>query len=71
MKFIKYLVIALAILVVLFVAGAVVLVATVDPNDHKDTIVAAVKDATGRELKLEGDIGFSFFPRLGRQTGSG
>ena len=69
MKLIKYLVIAIAILVVLFVAGAVVLVATVDPNDHKDTIVAAVKDATGRELKLEGDIGFSFFPRLGVNLG--
>jgi AsmA protein len=69
MKIIKYLVIALVILVVVFVAGAVILVATVDPNDHKESIVSAVKDATGRDLKLEGDIGFSFFPKLGVKLG--
>ena len=69
MKLIKYLLIALAVVVVVFIVGAVVLVATVDPNDHKDTIVAAVKDATGRDLKLDGDIGFSFFPRLGVKLG--
>ncbi len=69
MKIIKYLLIALAVLVVVFIAGAVVLVATVDPNDHKDRIVALVKDATGRDLKLEGDIGFTFFPKLGVKLG--
>lgn len=53
----------------MFVAGAAILVATVDPNDHKESIVAAVKDATGRDLKLEGDIGFSFFPKLGVKLG--
>lgn len=70
MKLIKYILIALVVLVLVFIAGAVVLVATVDPNDHKDTIVAAVKDATGRDLKLDGDIGFSFFPRLGVKLGN-
>ena len=69
MKLIKYLVIALIVLLVVFVAGAAILVATVDPNDHKESIVAAVKDATGRDLKLEGDIGFSFFPKLGVKLG--
>lgn len=69
MKIIKYLIIALVVLIVVFVAGAAILVATVDPNDHKESIVAAVKDATGRDLKLEGDIGFSFFPKLGVKLG--
>ncbi len=69
MKLVKYLLIALAVVVVLFIAGAVVLVATVDPNDHKQEIISAVKDATGRDLKLDGDIGFSFFPRLGVKLG--
>ncbi len=69
MKIIKYLVIALVILLVVFVAGAAILVATVDPNDHKESIVAVVKDATGRDLKLEGDIGFTFFPKLGVKLG--
>ena len=70
MKLVKYLLIALVVLVVLFIAGAVVLVATVDPNDHKEEIIAAVKDSTGRDLKLDGDIGFSFFPRLGVKLGN-
>jgi len=69
MKIIKYLIIALVVLVVVFVAGAAILVATVDPNDHKDTIVAKVKEATGRDLSLQGDIGFSFFPKLGVKLG--
>lgn len=69
MKIIKYLIIALVILVVVFVAGAAILVATVDPNDHKDTIVAKVKEATGRDLSLDGDIGFTFFPKLGLKLG--
>lgn len=69
MKIIKYLIIAIVILVVVFIAGAAILVTTVDPNDHKESIVSAVKDATGRDLKLEGDIGFSFFPKLGVKLG--
>ena len=69
MKLIKYLAIALVVLVVVFVAGAAILVATVDPNDYKEEIIAQVKDATGRDLKLDGDIGFSFFPKLGVKLG--
>jgi AsmA protein len=69
MKLIKYLLIAVSVLIVVFIGGAVVLVATVDPNDHKDAIISAVKDNTGRDLKLEGDIGFTFFPRLGVKLG--
>ena len=69
MKIIKYLVIAIIALLVLFIAGAGILVATVDPNDYKEEIIAAVKDATGRTLNLEGDIGFTFFPKLGVKLG--
>lgn len=69
MKIIKYLIIAIVLLVVVFLAGAAVLVATVDPNDHKDTIISRVKQATGRDLMLEGDIGLSFFPKLGIKLG--
>ncbi|MFK8026974.1 MAG: AsmA family protein [Gammaproteobacteria bacterium] len=69
MKLIKYFAIALVVLVVVFVAGAAILVATVDPNDYKEEIIAQVKDATGRDLKLDGDIGFSFFPKLGVKLG--
>lgn len=42
----------------------------VDPNDFKDDITQAVKDATGRELVLAGDIELSVFPWLGLSLGA-
>ncbi len=43
------------VLLVLIAAGAVV-IARFDPNDHKASIVAEVKQATGRDLTLNGPI---------------
>jgi len=40
-----------------------------DPNDYKAEIVSAVKEKTGRELKMEGELKLSFFPWLGLSTG--
>ncbi|MUM77675.1 AsmA family protein [Pseudodesulfovibrio sp. F-1] len=61
--------IAIGSLLALFVAAAVVLVLTVDPNKYKDEISQLVKEQTGRDLVFEGDIGFSFFPWLGLEVG--
>lgn len=69
MKLIKYLIITVVVLVVIFIAGAVVLVTTFDPNDYKEQIVGAAKEATGRDLTLTGDLGFTFFPKLGVKLG--
>lgn len=52
-------------LVALIVVAAIALVVIIDPNDYKPQIVAAAKDATGRDLLIEGDISWSFWPRLG------
>jgi AsmA protein len=41
----------------------------IDPNNFKPEISAAVKDATGRELILEGDLKLSLFPWIGISTG--
>lgn len=41
-----------------------------DPNALKPQISAAVKDATGRELTISGDIGLSVFPWLGIELGA-
>lgn len=68
-KAIKTLLIIAGVLLVLFIAGAAILVATVDPNDYKPEIAAQVKEATGRDLVFEGDIGFNFFPWLGLRIG--
>ena len=57
-------------LIALFVAACAILVATVDPNAYKAEIAKAVKDATGRDLVFEGDIGLHFFPWLGLDVGT-
>jgi len=41
----------------------------VNPNDYKGRIAAAVKDSTGRELILNGDIKLSVFPWVALQLG--
>ncbi len=41
----------------------------IDPNNFKPEIAAAVKDKTGRDLTLTGDLKLSIFPWLGISTG--
>ena len=69
-KSIKIGLIAAGVFVSIFIAAAIILVLTVDPNEYKEEIAQAVKTETGRELKFEGDIGFNFFPWLGLEVGS-
>lgn len=51
-------------LLLLIIAAVILIPMFVDPNDHKDRIVAEVKKATGRDLSIGGDIELSVFPRL-------
>ena len=41
----------------------------IDPNNFKPEIAAAVKDKTGRDLTLPGELKLSIFPWLGISTG--
>lgn len=59
MRALKWVLIALAALI----AVAVILVLTVDVNRFKPQIVAAVENATGRQLAIGGDLGLTVFPR--------
>jgi AsmA protein len=70
-RVIKWISIVLAGLVLLLLAAALVLVWFVDPNGFKPRIEAAVRDATGREFVLVGDIDLGFFPWLSLRTGEG
>jgi AsmA protein len=70
MKWIKRLLLVMALLVVVFFGAAIVLIATIDPNDYKPLIVDEVHKATGRQLTLAGDIKLSFFPWLGLRLGA-
>ncbi|MCW8840494.1 MAG: AsmA family protein [Gammaproteobacteria bacterium] len=56
-------------LVGLVLVAMLALALLVDPNDYKEQITAQVKQQTGRELLIEGDIELSFFPWLGLELG--
>ena len=56
-------------LVALIAIALITVVIVVDPNDYKDEIARAVKDRTGRDLVLEGDLKLSIFPWLALETG--
>ena len=57
--------ILLAVLVILIAAATLILPRLIDPGMVRDRIGALVKDKTGRELVIAGDIGWSVFPWLG------
>ena len=40
-----------------------------DPNDYKDDIITLVKNKSGRELSIPGDISLSLFPWVGLELG--
>ncbi|MCM0147418.1 AsmA family protein [Photobacterium galatheae] len=66
MKKILYLLLAIVVVVVV---GIGVLVTLVDPNQFKPLIAEQVKKATGRDLVMEGDISWRFFPSIGFDIG--
>ncbi|WOT03729.1 AsmA family protein [Shewanella youngdeokensis] len=59
------------LIVVLASLAALVIYITVifDPNDFKPQIVQVVNDKTGRELAIESDLSWTFFPSLGIKLG--
>ncbi|MFW6348748.1 MAG: AsmA family protein [Thiohalospira sp.] len=69
-KLLRYLLVGVAALVALLIAAAVILPLVIDPDDYRDEIEAAVNEATGRELAIEGSIGLSYFPWLGVEIGA-
>jgi len=69
MRTLKYALIAVVALVVLVAGGAFVFLSTLDLNQYKPQIEQAVKDRTGRTLKLQGDIKAALFPSLGADIG--
>lgn len=69
-KLLKWVVGLFSVLLVLVIGSAAVAIITINPNDFKPQITAQVKKATGRELKLSGDINWSFYPWLGLNLGN-
>lgn len=68
-KTLKIIAFFLAGLITLLVVLAVSLTLLFDPNQYKGKLIEMVKNNTGRELKIDGKIGWSFFPWIGIETG--
>ena len=68
-KLIKIIFGILVTIFVLIIAAVVILPLIITPNDYKPQIIEAVKQQTGRDLVIEGDIGLSVFPKVGLNLG--
>lgn len=68
-RLIKLVLWLMAALAGLFVIAAVALYFFFDPNDFRGDISVAVKDRTGRDFVIEGDISLEFFPWLAIEVG--
>ena len=68
MKFIKYAIYAVLVLLALAIAGAAIFAMTFDPNRYKDDIERLVQERTGRTLRLAGDLEVAFWPSLGARV---
>jgi AsmA protein len=69
MKLLKWVLIAVGAVVLLFAAVLAFIAATFDPNQYKEEVAKLVKDKTQRTLTIEGDIRLMLFPKLGVHLG--
>jgi AsmA protein len=65
----KWIAAILGVIVLFFVAAAILLPLIIDPNDYKQELVAQVKERTGRDLQIDGDIALTVFPWIGVKVG--
>ena len=68
-RLVKALLIIAAGVVGLLVSASVAVYLFFDPNDYRDDIAAGVKEATGRNLAIEGELSLSIFPWLAIEVG--
>jgi len=68
-KPLKIIGISLTVIVTFIAAALISIILFFDPNQYKTEISTAVKDATGRQLNIDGDIGLSLFPWIGMELG--
>jgi AsmA protein len=68
-RFLKILLFSIAGIAGILVVAAISLMIFFDPNDFRDRISAAVKEETGRDLVISGDISVSVFPWLAVDIG--
>ncbi|MGE4292912.1 MAG: AsmA family protein [Desulfovibrio sp.] len=69
-KTIKRLLLIVGGLAALLVAALIFVALFVDPNDYKDRITQTVRETTGMELTIDGDLSLHVFPWIGVDTGA-
>ncbi|WP_461482433.1 AsmA family protein [Porticoccus sp.] len=69
MKFLKIVLLVAVVLLVVVIGGVTFLLIGVDPNSYKPELEKLARD-NGVELRMEGDLGWSFFPNLAVHAGS-
>ena len=57
-------------LILLLVIAAIGFAIIFNPNDYKEDIISLVKEKTGRDLSIPGDISLSLFPWIGIDLGA-
>ena len=68
MKIVKLIFGAALVALLIVVAAATIFLLTFDANENKQSIADLVKEQTGRELVLDGDVGFSIFPQNSKRV---
>jgi AsmA protein len=66
---IKYLAIMIGAVLALVIVAGIAVSLFFDPNDFRDQIQEGVKESTGRDLVIEGDIELDIFPWLALDVG--
>ncbi|HKB59579.1 MAG TPA: AsmA family protein [Gallionellaceae bacterium] len=64
-KILKYVLLALVAVALVFAALVTYILVAVNPNDYKPQIIKLVKEKTQRNLKIGGDIKLTIFPSIG------
>lgn len=65
MKLLIKLILGLGVLIIVAIGAIAITLVYIDPNDYKDTIASKVKEETGRDLQIDGNINLTFYPWLG------
>ena len=69
MKYLRYVLIGVVVVVLVAAGVAAYIAATFDPNAYKPQIIQLVKEKKQRTLRLDGDIKLAFWPSLGADLG--
>ncbi len=65
----KILAISIGALAALFAVAAIAFLLFFDPNDFREDVEKAVKESTGRDLTIDGEVSLSLFPWLAVEVG--